>query len=180
MRKPESRPERYLTFRLDVLSTEAIRIANEVYMACCGLAVRELRILRLIDDNPDITFSELTEETKFERSLASRLLNDLLHEGLIKRKNSPADARVFHLRATNAGRERRRLATAIGRDLEAHLLKPLSGEQRTALLESIELLTDWVYGDFARDLDSLRRKAESLFVQQRKPTKAKSRSSSRL
>jgi DNA-binding MarR family transcriptional regulator len=148
-------PERYLTYRLDVLSTGAIRIANEVYKVGCGLEVRELRVLRLIDDNPGITFSDLTEQTKFERSLASRLLNGLLREGLVERENSAADARVFHLRTTEAGRERRRLATRIGQKLEAHLLQPLSEAQRAGLLETIELLTDWVYGDFERDLDGL-------------------------
>jgi DNA-binding MarR family transcriptional regulator len=151
--KPKAGPERYLTYRLDVLSTGAIRMANEVYEARCGLAVRELRILRLIDDNPGITFSDLTEETRFERSLASRLLNELLREGLVERENSTADARVFHLRTTEAGRERRRLATRIGQELEAHLLRPLSKSQRAGLLETIELLTDWVYGDFGRELD---------------------------
>lgn len=152
MRKPKAGPERYLTFRLDVLSAGAIRVANDIYVARCGLAVRELRILRLIDDNPGITFSEVTEETRFDRSLASRLLNELLGEGLIERENSAADARVFHLRTTKAGRERRRLATRIGQKLEAHLLKPLTKSQRAALLETIELLTDWVYGDFDREL----------------------------
>jgi DNA-binding MarR family transcriptional regulator len=153
LRKPKVGPEHYLTFRLDVLSTGAIRIANDVYTTGCGLAVRELRVLRLIDDNPGITFSELTEETRFDRSLASRLLKELLREGLIERENSAADARVFHLRTTKTGRDRRRLATGIGRKLEAHLLKPLNEPQRAALLESIALLTDWVYGDFARELD---------------------------
>jgi len=151
--KPKAGAERYLTYRLDVLSTGAIRMANEVYTASCGLEVRELRILRLIDDNPGITFSDLTEETRFERSLASRLLNGLLREGLVDRENSATDARVFHLRTTAIGRERRRLATRIGQKLEAHLLKPLSEAQRAALFETVELLTDWVYGDFARDLD---------------------------
>jgi DNA-binding MarR family transcriptional regulator len=153
LNKPKAGPERYLTYRLDVLSTGAIRMANEVYAARCGLAVRELRILRLIDDNPGITFSDLTEETKFERSLASRLLNGLLREGLVERENSTADARVFHLRTTEAGRERRRLAAAIGQKLEAHLLRPLNKPQRAGLLEAIEILTEWVYGDFARELD---------------------------
>jgi DNA-binding MarR family transcriptional regulator len=153
--KPKAGPERYLTYRLDVLSTGAIRMANEVYVARCGLEVRELRVLRLIDDNPGITFSDLIEETRFERSLASRLLNGLLREGLVERENSAADARVFHLRTTAAGRARRRLAARIGEKLETQLLRPLSEPQWAALFETIELLTDWVYGDFARDLDGL-------------------------
>jgi DNA-binding MarR family transcriptional regulator len=151
--KPKAGPERYLTYRLDVLSTGAIRMANEVYAARCGLEVRELRVLRLIDDNPGITFSDLIEETRFERSLASRLLNALLREGLVERENSATDARVFHLRTTAAGRERRRLATRIGEKLETQLLRPLSESQRAALFETIELLTDWVYGGFASELD---------------------------
>jgi len=153
MYKPKPGPERYLTYRLDVLSTGAIRMANEVYAARCGLGVRELRVLRLIDDNPGITFSDLIAETRFERSLASRLLNGLLREALVERENSATDARVFNLRTTKAGRERRRLATRIGQKLEADLLRPLSQLQRADLLRSIELLTDWVYGDFARQLD---------------------------
>jgi DNA-binding MarR family transcriptional regulator len=153
LHKPKAGPERYLTFRLDVLSAGAIRVANDVYLARCGLGVRELRVLRLIDDNPGITFSEVTEETRFDRSLSSRLLNALLREGLIERENSASDARVFHLRTTQAGRGRRRLATRVGQKLEAHLLKPLAESQRTALLETIELLTDWVYGDFGSEIE---------------------------
>jgi DNA-binding MarR family transcriptional regulator len=153
LRKPKSGPERYLTFRLDVLSTGAMRIANDVYTARCGLGVRELRTLRLIDDNPGITFSDVTEETRFDRSLASRLLKVLFRDGLIERENSATDARVFHLRTTKAGRERRRVAAGIGQELETHLFKPLSGAQRTELLQSLEILTDWVYGDFAEGLD---------------------------
>lgn len=146
-------PERYLTYRLDVLSTGAIKMANDVYEAQCGLTVRELRILRLVDDHPGITFSDLTEETRFERSLASRLLNRLLDDRLVERVNSAADARVFHLQTTAAGKERRRLAARIGGKLEAHLLRPLSEQQRAQLLELIEHLTEWVYGDAVRELD---------------------------
>jgi DNA-binding MarR family transcriptional regulator len=145
-----------------VLSTGAIRIANDVYLAGCGLAVRDLRVLRLVDDNPGITFSDLIEQTKFDRSLVSRLLNGLLRDGLIERRNNADDARVFHLRTTVAGKKRRRLATQIGRKIEALVLKPLNESQRASLLDSIELLTVWIYGDFARELDLL-------FGRERKP-----------
>lgn len=152
-KQPKASAERYLTYRLDVLSTGAIRMGNGVYEAQCGLSVRELRVLRLVDDHPGITFSDLAEKTRFERSLASRLLNRLLREGLVERTNNASDARVFFLRTTTAGKERRRLAARVGSKLEAHLLKPLSERQRVQLLEAIELLTEWVYGNAVRDLD---------------------------
>ena len=153
-KQPKAAAERYLTYRLDVLSTGAIRMANEVYEAQCGLTVRDLRILRLVDDNPDITFSDLTEQTRFERSLASRLLQGLIQAGLIERTNSASDARVFHLQTTEAGKERRRLAARVGAKLETHLLKPLNDTQRAQLLELIEMLTEWVYGDATNRLDT--------------------------
>jgi DNA-binding MarR family transcriptional regulator len=152
--KPNRGRERYLTYRLDIVSTEAIRIANDIYTRDCGLGVRQLRVLRLVDDNPGITFSDLIEETRFERSLVSRLLNELLQEGLIERTNSETDARVFHLRTTKSGQKRRDVATRIGQKLEPHLLKPLTEAQRTALFDAIDVLTDWVYGDFARSFQN--------------------------
>ncbi len=61
---PKAAAERYPTYRLDVLSIGAIRMANEVYEAQCGLTVRDLRSLRLVDDNPDTSPSaSLTEQT---------------------------------------------------------------------------------------------------------------------
>lgn len=151
--KSKAEAERYLTYRLDVLSTGAIKMANQVYEAECGLNVRQLRILRLVDDQPGVRFSELADETKFERSLTSRLLNGLLQDGLIERENSAVDARVFHLRTTSAGKKRRRLAARVGRRLETHLLRPLTEAKRRDLFDAIEVLTDWVYGDALHELD---------------------------
>ena len=146
------KPERYLTYRIDVLSTGAVSMANRVYEARCGLTVRELRILRLVDDRPGITFSELAGETKLERSLTSRLLNGLIKDGIIERENEVTDARVFHLRTTAKGRKKRNDAAKVGEYLEDQLLKPLSEEQRESLIEMVETLTKWVYGDFAEAL----------------------------
>jgi DNA-binding MarR family transcriptional regulator len=145
-------PERYLTYRIDVLSTGAIRMANAIYEERCGLGVRELRVLRLVDDQPGITFSELVEQTKLERSLTSRLLNKLIRDGLVQRELAREDARQFKLKTTKAGVKRRKAASVVGEALERHLLKPLSDAQRETLIASLEILTEWVYGDAGREL----------------------------
>lgn len=139
--------ERHLTYRMDTLSSSAIGMANEVYVQCCGLNVRELRILRLIDDNPGITFSNLAAETRFERSLTSRLLSKLIKERLIRRSIGKSDARQFNLHTTARGREVCGKATQVAGVVEEYFLTPLTAAERESLNSCIQKLTEWVDGD---------------------------------
>jgi DNA-binding MarR family transcriptional regulator len=139
--------ERHLTYRLDTLSSSAIEMANEVYVRSCGLNVRELRILRLTDDNPGITFSDLAAQTRFERSLTSRLLSKLSKEGLIRRTIGKKDARQFNLHTTAKGHGLCEKLAVIAGEMEEHLLSPLSVAEREALHSSIQKLIEWVDGD---------------------------------
>lgn len=139
--------ERHLTYRMDTLSSSAIDMVNAVYVQCCGLNVRELRILRLTDDNPGITFSDLAAETRFERSLTSRLLSRLIKDGLIRRKIGKTDARQFNLHTTAKGREMCGKATQIAGEVEEHFLTPLTPAERDTLDSCIQKLTEWVDGD---------------------------------
>ena len=136
--------ERHLTYRLDALSSSAIEMANEAYAKQCNLNVRELRILRLTDDNPGITFSELLGEVNFERTLTSRLLSKLVKNGLIRRSIGKEDARQFNLRTTAKGHELCAKAALIAGELEEHLLSPLTLAEREVLYSSLKKLTDWM------------------------------------
>jgi len=138
--------ERHLTYRMDTLSSSAIEMANEVYVQCCGLNVRELRILRLVDDNAGITFSDLAAETRFERSLTSRLLSKLIKDGLIRRAIGKEDARQFNLHTTAKGREMCGKATKIAGEVEEHFLSPLTAAERDTLDACIRKLSEWVDG----------------------------------
>ncbi len=78
----------------------------------------------------------------------------MIQAGLIERTNSATRRPRVSLQTTEAGRERRRLAARVGAKLETHLLKPLNDAQRAQLLELIEMLTEWVYGDATNRLDA--------------------------
>ncbi len=138
--------ERHLTYRMDTLSSSAIDMANEVYVQCCGLNVRELRILRLTDDNPGITFSDLAAETRFERSLTSRMLSKLIKVGFIRRTIGKKDARQFNLHTTAKGREMCEKVTQIAGEMEEYFLTPLTAAERDTLDFCIQKLTEWVDG----------------------------------
>ena len=147
--------ERHLTYRLDTLSSSAIERANEAYVRSCGLNVRELRILRLADDNPGITFSELVADARFERSLTSRLLSKLIKAGLIRRTIGKTDARQFNLHTTAKGRETCARATLVAGELEEHFLTPLTSAERDILFSCLQKLTEWVDGGARTTVEQL-------------------------
>lgn len=137
-------PTLALNFRLDILSSEAMRSVDEIYRRQCGLDVRHLRILRLVGHQPGITFSHLAEQTRLERALTSRIVTALTMKRLIRRQVSATDARQFYLTLTVKGENVREQAQALGEQLERLFLTPLSVEERAMLFACLDKLTAWV------------------------------------
>lgn len=137
----------YLNYRLERLSALMIKAANEAYIACCDLTARELRILRLVESEPGITFTVLLDKTLFERTQTSRILAMLIKRGLIKRTIGKSDARQFELSATVRGRKITGKAGTLGKNLEEILLSPLSSVERKNLSSCVDVLTTWVTTD---------------------------------
>lgn len=133
-----------LTFRLHVLAQTAIDRNDAIFLRETSCSIRELRVLRLVADNPGITFVEITQLTKLERSLTSRIIQRLLTEGLISRQNLPKDARRFGLYITEEGSRVRLTGRAVSDRLETILTEPLSREELDRLDEILERLALWV------------------------------------
>ncbi|WP_421053736.1 MarR family winged helix-turn-helix transcriptional regulator [Leisingera sp. D0M16] len=133
-----------LTYRLELVAQEAISANDEIFLRETGFRIRELRVLRLIDDTPGTTFAEIAKATGLERSLTSRIIRTLLGDGLIARENSLEDARVFLLTTTPKGQNIRRIARQLSDRLEVILTEPLS-EQELATLDGIlDRLGSWI------------------------------------
>lgn len=133
-----------LTYRLELVAQEAISANDAIFLRETGFRIRELRVLRLIDDTPGTTFAEIAKATGLERSLTSRIIRTLLGDGLIVRENSLKDARVFLLSTTPKGQNIRRIARQLSNRLEVILTDPLS-EQELATLDGIlDRLGSWI------------------------------------
>jgi len=133
-----------LTYRLNVIADQAITANESIFVRETGCNIRELRVLRLIDDSPGTTFAEIARITGFERSLTSRIIQNLIAEALILRENSSTDARVFQLFTTEKGREVRRIGRAVSDRLEAVLTRPLSDAELDTLNQLLWRLGKWV------------------------------------
>ncbi len=140
-----------LTYRLSIVAEQAIAANDQIFVRETGCNIRELRVLRLIDDTPGTSFREIARVTGFERSLTSRLIQSLIGAGLIERENSTEDARVFLLRTTPKGQDVRRIARGLSDRLELILTEPLSRAELDTLNGLLERLAVWVSSDIYRD-----------------------------
>lgn len=133
-----------LTYRLDIVAQRAISANDEIFLKETGCRIRDLRVLRLIDDNPGTTFAEIAKITGFDRSLTSRIIQILIAAGLIERENASHDARVFLLSTTAKGKETRAVARQLSDRLEVILTDPLSAQELRALNDILARLGGWV------------------------------------
>ncbi|EHK66393.1 MarR family winged helix-turn-helix transcriptional regulator [Achromobacter arsenitoxydans] len=143
-----------LTFRLNLLASEAIEVNDETFNLFLGLAIRDVRVLRIIDDRPGITFVTLTRLANLERSRTSRIIQKLIKQNLIRRENDAGDARRFQLFATDAGAIMRKRADRLSDALEALLLAPLTAAETRVLNELLARLNGWILSnDYRSQLD---------------------------
>lgn len=104
------------------------------------LTPARVRALAYLDDKPSACLSELAEHLIVGPPTASKLVDDLVMRGLLRRSSDAVDRRRLALRVTAAGR--RELATAArpARDRLAQLLELLSEEERLRVHEGLQTL----------------------------------------
>jgi DNA-binding MarR family transcriptional regulator len=141
-----------LTYQLVSIAEDAIGQGAALFKWRFGFDVHELRVLRLIDDEPGVTFTALADKTKFERSATSRILTRLVKSGLVRRRIDDRDARQFRLFSTPKGRALRAQADPLSLELEALMLAPLSEAERQQFLGLLKRIADWVTGDFVGEM----------------------------
>lgn len=148
-------PSKRLTYLLEIIADEAIAGNDALFVRDLGYSIREIRVLRIVDDNPGITFVEIWEKSGLERSLTSRILQKLIGDGLLLRTSSGTDARKYHLSTTPKGQALRKRGRVMSDALEALLLDPFPPEDRARLFEQIERLGRWVRSeDYRQALES--------------------------
>ena len=141
-----------LTYQLATISEDAIGPADRMFKQRFGMHVHEIRVLRLIDDQPGVTFTQLAGQTKIERTATSRIVSRLIAARYVTRKNDDRDARQFQLFATAKARALREVADPLTHDIEALVLSVLSPLERRQFLHTLDSLAGWLQSDFSRAL----------------------------
>lgn len=142
------------TYQLASISEDAIGPAAKLFESRFGLNVHELRVLRLIDDQPGVTFTRLAQLTRFERSATSRILSRLIKAGLARREIDEDDARQFRLHVTARGKALREKADPLSLELEALILSTLTAGERKEFRRILDKLSQWLNTTFVTELEA--------------------------
>ena len=89
-----------------------VRVLDAELLAEHGITARDYEVLLYLAQEPghQLAMSALAERTMLTRSGITRLVDGLVHAGLIERVACPSDARVSYAQLTEAGYEKLRAA----------------------------------------------------------------------
>jgi DNA-binding MarR family transcriptional regulator len=142
----------FLTYQFVTIAEDAIGPADRMFHQRFRLHIHELRVLRLIDDHPGVTFTELAQQTKIERTATSRILSRLIKAGYVRRKIDEKDARHFLLSSTAKAKTLRAQADPWTREIEDLILSVLTADQRVQMAAIVTKLTDWLHTGYPAEL----------------------------
>ncbi|MBS3958796.1 MAG: MarR family transcriptional regulator [Xanthomonadaceae bacterium] len=142
--------ERFLPYRLSVLSNRISADIARLYDKRHGLSIPEWRVIAVLARRPGLSASEVALRTAMDKVAVSRAVSALLDDGRILRETDTDDRRRSVLRLSEAGRAIYADVAPRAMAYEQRLLDALRPDERQALdrlLARMEQVTE----DFGRD-----------------------------
>lgn len=141
--------ERFVPYRLSVLTNTVSGAIARLYGARFGLTIPEWRVLAVLGRYAPLSAVEVAQRTAMDKVQVSRAVTRLIARGLVDRARDGGDRRRTRLALAAAGRKVHDAIVPIALAKEAELLAGLSRDERRALDRLLDRL-----GQAARALDS--------------------------
>ena len=141
--------ERYLPYRLSVLSNRVSSRIAETYGDKFALSITEWRIMAVLGEYPGISADEVSLKTQIEKSILSRAINKLLNRHFLARQFDPADRRRSMLSLTKTGQSVYDEIVPVAYQFEQELLECFSDSEReqfSTLVDSLFKHADDLHG----------------------------------
>lgn len=132
--------ERFLPYRLSVLSNRISQDIARLYAQRFALGVTEWRVLAVLGRYPELSASEVAERTAMDKVAVSRAVARLLHDGRLKRRTHGDDRRRSVLTLTAKGYRIYDEVAPLALQLERDLLASLSVDERDLLARILDRL----------------------------------------
>jgi DNA-binding MarR family transcriptional regulator len=142
--------ERFLPYRLSVLSNTISAAIARDYGERFGLAVTEWRVLAVLGRYDGLSAVEVAERTAMDKVAVSRAVNSLLKSGRIKRDTHADDRRRSVLTLSAKGRKVYDEVAPTALRYERELLSVLDREERAWLERILGKLIDEGHDALAR------------------------------
>jgi len=132
--------EKFLPYRLSVLSNTVSSAIAAAYFANFGLSIPEWRVMAILAANPGLSAAEVTARTAMDKVAVSRAVASLLKQKRIARQTARADRRRSLLKLAPAGQRVYGQVVPFALAYERELIAPLSGRERATLDRAIRIL----------------------------------------
>ena len=114
-----------------------------------SLRPRQYAILTSVQINPDISQTGLVEQTGVDRSTLADIVRRLVKKGLLQRKRTRRDARMYAVRLTAKGKSALGSVRPIAAKVDQRILSVLRADQRGDFIEAL--------GEIVKAMSSQRR-----------------------
>jgi DNA-binding MarR family transcriptional regulator len=125
--------EKFLPYRLSVLSNTVSSAIAAAYFAHFGLTIPEWRVMAVLAANPGLSAAEVTARTAMDKVAVSRAVAALIAAGRLRRTTVPADRRRTHLALTPTGAGVYSRVVPVALEYERRLVAALSKRDRATL-----------------------------------------------
>lgn len=139
-RKSELTLEKYLPYRLSILSNLVSGMIARAYEDKFALSISEWRIIAVLGEYPRSSADDISKTTRTEKSIISRALQRLLKRRLIKREVSVTDRRRQHLTLTKNGMDIYQQVVPLSYEYEQKLLECFSEREQASFDKLVEKL----------------------------------------
>jgi DNA-binding MarR family transcriptional regulator len=139
-RAPKLHLDKFLPYRLSVLSNTVSGAIATAYFLNFGLSIPEWRVMAVLAANPGLSAAEVTARTAMDKVAVSRAVAALLSAGRLRRTMASADRRRTHLELTPTGSRVYGQVVPMALEYERHLVQPLSKRDRATLDRILRVL----------------------------------------
>lgn len=133
--------ERFLPYRLSLVSNLISQGIAETYERAHALSVTEWRVIAVLGRFPGISATEVVRRTAMDKVAISRTVRRLLDKSLLERHADDSDRRCKKLYLSPDGERLYRRVAPAAVAFEARLLEVLSEEEQTTLARLLDKLT---------------------------------------
>ncbi|MGK0375435.1 MAG: DNA-binding MarR family transcriptional regulator, partial [Arenicella sp.] len=140
--------ERFLPYRLSILSNRISGIVAETYRDKFALSITDWRIMAVLGEYPGASADEVSIKIQIEKSIVSRALQKLLARHLVSREVDASDRRRQNLTLSKTGSEIYQQVVPVSYDYEERLQQCFNQQER----EVFDGLIDRLY-EHAESID---------------------------
>lgn len=139
-RSPKLHLEKFLPYRLSVLSNTVSSAIAAAYFMNFGLTIPEWRVMAVLAANPGLSAAEVTARTAMDKVAVSRAVAALQAAGRLHRTTAHADRRRTHLALTRAGVRVYAQVVPMALQYERNLVAPLTPRDLATLDRLVSVL----------------------------------------